>query len=232
MDEKVPNPENPRDPSFDEDVDELTSELVAYLDGELDPEGNEVVEARIGVDTTVRAEADALKKTWDLLDYLPRSEPSPSFTERTISRIEPLTKSGTNGPASGSVSAKSGSTANPSGVASAKTGPTTNPSRLSTSSPPIPPLQRSRGRKLLVGVSFLIALVGVGVGGYFTRAQVNERLHRFDQQEQDAKILSERPLLQNLRHYRHVDDIEFLKALDNPELFGEEHPAPVNEASK
>jgi anti-sigma factor RsiW len=67
--------------------DELT-DLVAFLDGEVDPTTARALEARLNRDPAARAEAEALKRTWDLLDYLPRPEPSPSFTHRTMERLE------------------------------------------------------------------------------------------------------------------------------------------------
>jgi anti-sigma factor RsiW len=67
--------------------DEERADLVAYLDGELEGEAAQVIETRLSRDPTLRAEAEALQRTWDLLDYLPRTEPSPSFTQRTVSRI-------------------------------------------------------------------------------------------------------------------------------------------------
>jgi anti-sigma factor RsiW len=69
------------------------AELVAYLDGELPDEAARAMEARIALDPAVRAEAEALQRTWDLLDFLPRPEPSPSFTARTMSRVGPLSRS-------------------------------------------------------------------------------------------------------------------------------------------
>jgi anti-sigma factor RsiW len=66
--------------------DDLT-DLVAYLDGELGAESARSLEARLNRDPAARAEADALKRTWDLLEYLPRPEPSPSFTHRTMERL-------------------------------------------------------------------------------------------------------------------------------------------------
>lgn len=66
------------------------ADLVAYLDGELSGEEARAIEAKISLDPRVRAEAESLKKTWDLLDFLPKTEPSPSFTERTLSRVDPL----------------------------------------------------------------------------------------------------------------------------------------------
>jgi anti-sigma factor RsiW len=61
--------------------------LVAYLDGELDEQAVHALEAKLSRDPEMRAEAEALKKTWDLLDYLPRPEPSSSFTHRTLERL-------------------------------------------------------------------------------------------------------------------------------------------------
>src|SRR4051812_6206828 len=62
-------------------------ELVAYLDGELDADGQQRVEARLGQNPHVRAEADSLRRAWEMLDYLPRPEPSQDFTERTLTRV-------------------------------------------------------------------------------------------------------------------------------------------------
>lgn len=64
-------------------------ELVAFLDGELPEPAAQEFEGRLGRDPRLRAEAESLKTTWDLLDFLPKPEPSPSFAERTLSRIEP-----------------------------------------------------------------------------------------------------------------------------------------------
>jgi hypothetical protein len=35
----------------------------------------------------MRSEADQLKRTWDMLDHLPRPAPAPDFTQRTMERI-------------------------------------------------------------------------------------------------------------------------------------------------
>jgi len=67
--------------------DEDRATLVAYLDGELDEAEARHVEARISQDPAVRAEVESMKRTWELLDYLPRAEPSPSFTHRTVSLV-------------------------------------------------------------------------------------------------------------------------------------------------
>jgi anti-sigma factor RsiW len=78
----------PDDPKPVPPADEA-ADLVAYLDGELDGGRAQAVEARLGRDETVRREAEALRKTWDLLDYLPRPPaPAGDFTSRTLERLE------------------------------------------------------------------------------------------------------------------------------------------------
>jgi hypothetical protein len=66
------------------------TELVAYLDGELDDAAAVRVEARLARDPAARAAAEAYKKSFDLLDYLPTAEPKPDFTTRTITRLQPV----------------------------------------------------------------------------------------------------------------------------------------------
>src|SRR5436190_11600241 len=70
--------------------EEERENLIAYLDGELEGEAARVLEAKLSLDPAARAEADSLKRTYDLLDFLPRPEPSPNFTNKTMSRIAPL----------------------------------------------------------------------------------------------------------------------------------------------
>jgi hypothetical protein len=66
------------------------ADLVAYLDGELQGEAARAMAARISLDPTVRAEADALSRAWEMLEYLPKAEPSPAFTHRTVERVSAL----------------------------------------------------------------------------------------------------------------------------------------------
>src|ERR1022692_558483 len=68
-------------------TDDEKAELVAYLDGELDEASTQAVEAKIAADADARAELDALKQTWGMLDYLPKASPSPNFTNRTMERL-------------------------------------------------------------------------------------------------------------------------------------------------
>jgi hypothetical protein len=75
------------DPPADDLPDPEEAELIAYLDGELEPADARKVEDRLDEDPAFRARADALKKSYDLLDYLPRPEPSPTFATRTLDRL-------------------------------------------------------------------------------------------------------------------------------------------------
>lgn len=197
-DNNEPLPEGPEEAA-------LTEDLVAYLDGELDATTNEAVENRIGVDATIRAEADALKKTWDLLDYLPRPDPSPNFTERTLSRIEPIPQSGAN------------STPSRSALSAAPQRTSLTLSDTPASSP--------RKRVLIACVGALL-VAAAGIAGYFGRAQVVEHFDRIDQQgrrlEEQDRVAKDRRLLQNYPLYRIVDDMEFVRHLDDPELFGDD----------
>ncbi|MFO0826275.1 MAG: hypothetical protein U0792_24685 [Gemmataceae bacterium] len=86
-DEPLPPDEDTAPPA-----DPFEAELVAYLDGELEPLAARKVENRLATDPAARDKAAALKKTYDLLDYLPKPEPSPTFTSRTLERL-PVSKS-------------------------------------------------------------------------------------------------------------------------------------------
>lgn len=67
--------------------DPADAELVAYLDGELDPAAAARVDARLAADPELRRKAAALRKSFALLDYLPKPEPSPTFVTRTLDRL-------------------------------------------------------------------------------------------------------------------------------------------------
>ncbi len=47
-----------------EEVDALTAQLVAYLDGELDSQESDEIAARIHRDPKLRAKVEVLKQTW------------------------------------------------------------------------------------------------------------------------------------------------------------------------
>jgi len=66
------------------------AELVEYLDGELDDRAAQEFEVRLGRDAQLRAEADELKRVWELLDFLPQPEASQTFTTRTLDKLAVL----------------------------------------------------------------------------------------------------------------------------------------------
>jgi anti-sigma factor RsiW len=61
--------------------------LVAYLDGELADPDARAVATKLAHSATARREVEALEKTWDLLEYLPRPKTSEDFTARTLSQV-------------------------------------------------------------------------------------------------------------------------------------------------
>ncbi|CAN5909955.1 hypothetical protein BH23PLA1_BH23PLA1_33330 [soil metagenome] len=61
------------------------SNLVAYLDGELDELQAQSIAAKLTRSVSARHEVEMLVATWDLLETLPRPEPSAEFKTRTVS---------------------------------------------------------------------------------------------------------------------------------------------------
>jgi anti-sigma factor RsiW len=153
-------------------------DLVAYLDGETIGEAKRTIEAKISLDPRWRAEAESLKRTWDMLDYLPRQEPSPDFTQRTLSRLEPMPKP----------------VGKPGGVVR---------------------LRFFRPVRVTVAASWAAALLMAVLGGYsLTRSW-------WPHGPGEAELVRDLRIIENKRYYNAVDDIRFLRKLDDPELFGE-----------
>jgi anti-sigma factor RsiW len=172
----VADPKPPPD-----DADDLT----AYLDGELDPGAAESMATRLTLDPKLRAEADALQRAWDILDVLPRPQPSASFTTRTMTQAVPAFA----------------------------TGQQTVPIPGSTTAPfPV----RKPGPGFWLGSMVLV--LAASVGGYYG----HRALAPPPRPVTPEPPLEDVTLLKNLRLYRNVDDVEYLKKLDSPELFGED----------
>jgi anti-sigma factor RsiW len=150
------------------------AELVAYLDGELDDEAARRVEARISQDPAVRAEVESMKRTWELLDYLPRAEPSPSFTHRTVSLV----------------------TADHLSVLKS----------------------RQRRRRWALGVTWAAAVLVAALGGFGGITLLTPREPTDEELAHDLRVIENRKL------YEQVDNLDFLKALDSPDLFGDDTP--------
>ncbi len=152
------------------------ADIVAWLDGELEGEAARSLERKLSLDPAARAEADELRKTWELLDYLPRPEPSASFTHRTLSRLAP--------------------------AAVAR---------------PRPALWQ-RWRRPVLGAGWAAALVLAAVGGY-------AGYNRFAPPPEpgERELVRDLRIIENKRYYDAVEDIDFLRALDQPDLFGDDN---------
>jgi anti-sigma factor RsiW len=59
--------------------------LVAYLDGELTDGQARTIATKLTQSLTARREVEALQKTWEMLDLLPKPKASEDFTARTLS---------------------------------------------------------------------------------------------------------------------------------------------------
>ncbi len=73
-------------------TEEQRTEIVEYLDGELDSQSAEKVRRMLVEDVNARREAEELTIAWEALDSLGDIKASGDFTERTITSIEALTE--------------------------------------------------------------------------------------------------------------------------------------------
>lgn len=171
-----------------------TEELVAYLDGELDPKAAEAMATKLNLDAKLRAEADSLQRAWDILDILPKPTPSVSFTTKTVSQAIPI----------------------PSGTQPTLLAPTASGARTTMTAVP-PSIPARTGASFYVGATLLLIVASLGgYLGHYLLAPVNA------ERDTDAQMIDDLSLLKNARLFHHVDDMEYLKQLDSPELFGEQ----------
>jgi anti-sigma factor RsiW len=155
--------------------DEDRQNLTAYLDGELDEEATQALEAKLSQDPAARAEVEALKHAWGLLDFLPRAAPSATFTHRTMERL--------------SLERRPAETA-----------------RM--------PRAPGWGRSLAwAAAAFLAAALGYWASAAWWRP---------DASDADEPLLRQLPVIEKWRAYESVDDVDFLKKLDDPDLFGDD----------
>jgi anti-sigma factor RsiW len=172
------------DPDDVDPRDGATEDLVAYLDGELDAKAAEAVATRLSLDPTLRAEADALQRAWEVLDVLPRPQPSAAFATRTVSQVIPI----------------------PTGM-----------SGTQLLAPTMPAISSHRSHFGFWLASTVVILVA-GVGGFLGHRVLSPAV----KPTAADPSLEDVPMMKNLRLYRNVDDMEYLKKLDSPELFGDE----------
>ena len=69
---------------------EERANLAAYIDGELTENEARVISTKLSFSPTARREVESLKKTWELLEYLPRPKASEDFPERTLTSLRSL----------------------------------------------------------------------------------------------------------------------------------------------
>lgn len=161
-----------RDPEPLSEEDRIN--LVAFLDGELSGPRARAMQARLSLDPVVRAEADALRRAWNLLDFLPRPEPSPAFTSRTLDRISPVGTRRSN------------------------------------------PAKQGRWRSRLLGLGWAAAVLlaaglGYGVGSRWGPREPGEK-----------DLVRDLRLIEYKHYYDLIEDFDFLRELDQPDLFGED----------
>lgn len=164
--------------------DDEKAELVAYLDGELDEASTQAVEAKIASDPDARAELDALKQTWGMLDFLPKASPSPNFTNRTLERI--------------------------------------TLENVKDAGPKTIPLP-SAGATWLKRIGWAAAVVVALVGGYLATLRFRPETPNVEFiPDADLPLVRHLRILEKWRYYENADDVEFLKKLNHPDLFGED----------
>ncbi|MCA9040588.1 MAG: hypothetical protein KDA65_09605 [Planctomycetaceae bacterium] len=69
---------------------DLRSNLVAYLDGELDEESSRQVEMLLAQSEVARHDVEMLSRSFDLLDMLPRENASENFKQETMASVAAL----------------------------------------------------------------------------------------------------------------------------------------------
>ncbi len=171
--------------------DEQRAELVAYLDGELPKPVAQAIEAKITSDPRMRAEAETLRRTWDLLDHLPKPEPTAQFASRTLDRISTIR-----------MSSVRSQVKIPNGIT------------------------RGRWKSWALGVGWaaavlLAAIVGYGGSRVFFKG--TSATGADDSVEVQSQLVKDFRVIENQWLYVHADDVDFLRALQDPELFGEEN---------
>jgi anti-sigma factor RsiW len=164
--------------------DEDRENLVAYLDGELDPKAARALEAKLSLDAEARAEADALRRTWEVLDYLPRPEATASFSSRTVERVS--------SPRLEAV-----------------------PDRVE--------IRRWPGWTLGAGWAAALLLAGaLGFVGVRSLSESKATPAPATRHIDDNQLARDLRLIENKRLYELVGDINFLRELDDPDLFGDD----------
>ena len=173
----------------------LDAELIAYLDGELDEHSAKEMERRLDQEPGLKAAAEGYKRTWELLDYLPQPDPSPTFTTRTVDKMAVLRP--TQAPVSQTLNAVS---AAPVQEAAEST--------------------KGKGAWRWIGVAAAAAvlfLLGYGISGVSNRKQAQP-----DDREVEEQMARDLRVLDHWNLYQYGDDLTFVETLARPEYFGDD----------
>ena len=78
------------EPDCSDDSQEKEELYSSYLDGELTEEEARDFEAKLASSPEERANFQAMKKTWEMLDYLPKPDVTMAFTAKTMEKMKAL----------------------------------------------------------------------------------------------------------------------------------------------
>lgn len=227
-DPKKPIPS--RNGDDDSDLDPVDAELIAYLDGELEPDDAQRIEGRLAADPQLRARAEALRRSFALLDFLPKPEPSATFTTRTLDKIPAIKATSAGKPIT--VPVRSAATPAPNQpMPTPAQGATPAPVLQSTvvggqshsavSGVPLPEPAHGRPWPLFLLLTVL-ALAGGYLGSGWVRSHDSPPAQGSKEPAADTIPLTEYRLIENLPLYSTVDDLDFLERLATAEYLGTE----------
>lgn len=205
MSNDSPTTDGPADDPFE-------AELVAFLDGELDPVAARRVQAKLDADPALRARAAELKRAFDMLDYLPKPDPSPTFATRTLDKL-PAAK-GVSGSQPTQPAAPNPRTSGASTSVPIPLDP------LSQSVPPVAP-PPAPSRVLAWAFGLLLAVSACAAGGYFASGALRPVLFP-PREPAEEKVSAEPRVIENLPLYAVADDIAFVMELLKSDLFGDD----------
>jgi anti-sigma factor RsiW len=203
--------------------DPFEAELVAYLDGELDEAAARRVEARLARDPAARARAAELKKSFDLLDYLPRPEPSPTFATRTLEKL-PAVRPGDSPPPEAKPAARQQKPRRAAASTSVPV-PLDDGSRSGASrsrSRAAPEYRPERWPRAWIGGLFAAVLAFAAVGYVGTSAARTYLFPARDEEPDASGIAPEPRVVERLPLYAAADDIGFVAELAKPDYFGDD----------
>jgi hypothetical protein len=152
---------------------EWTSDLVAYLDGELDEAAKRNVESLLASNPDARAELTRLERSWDLLDSLPAASVGEEFARSTLEMA--------------ALSAEQDAQAS------------------------------QVWRRIRRQRTWLLGLASLAIAATAGYAGVERYLP-----DRNARLMQDLPLLWHLDAYIYAGNLEFVRQLAEPRLFGGE----------